>query len=212
MHDVRKPSAALYLPQRRTIPALQQAVQFCKGCDLYKHATQAVFGRGARKAQVLLVGEQPGDQEDLRGIPFIGPAGRVLDQALAEAGIERDMVYITNAVKHFKFEERGRRRIHKKPGMGEIAACRPWLEAEMEAVQPEVLVALGASAAKSLAGKEIKITRDRGKLFPHPYAKSFIATVHPSSLLRIPDAEEKKIEYARFVEDLRFVRQQLTSQ
>jgi uracil-DNA glycosylase len=208
---MRQPTegASAFLPEEQTLPELKEAVQTCKGCDLYLHATQAVFGEGKRKALVMFVGEQPGDQEDLQGKPFVGPAGRLLDKALDEAGIDRKAVYVTNAVKHFKFEERGKRRIHKKPSASEVGACRPWLEAEIEVVKPRVIVALGATAALSLAGRDFKITRDRGQFFPHPLADSFIATVHPSALLRAPDPEQRKLEYARFVDDLRMIADRL---
>jgi DNA polymerase len=204
-----KTSAADFLPENRSLKVMREAVQSCRGCDLYRHATQAVFGEGLSKAVVLFVGEQPGDQEDRKGAPFVGPAGRVLDQALEEAGIDRKTVYVTNAVKHFKFEERGKRRIHKKPSMTETAACRPWLEAEIEAVKPRILAALGATAAASLTGKDLQVMRDRGKFFPHPLAEAVTVTVHPSALLRIDDPEEKKAAYEKFVEDLRGIRARL---
>jgi uracil-DNA glycosylase len=202
----KKNSATDYVPLTHSLRVMQQAVQSCKGCDLYKIATQAVFGEGKSTATILFVGEQPGDQEDLKGHPFVGPAGRILDKALEEAGIDRGTVYVTNAVKHFKFEERGKRRLHKKPRISEVTACRPWLEAEIEAVRPRVIVALGATAALSLTGKQVKILTERGKLFPHSKAEFFVATVHPSALLRIQDAEEKKVQFGRFVEDLRAIR------
>jgi DNA polymerase len=154
----------------------------------------------------MLVGEQPGNQEDLQGAPFVGPAGNILNKALEEAGIARDEVYVTNAVKHFKFEERGKRRLHKKPTVLEIAACRPWLLAEIALVKPRIIVAMGATAALALAGKELKITRDRGRLFPYPGADGLVATVHPSSLLRIPEKDRRHEEYARFVNDLRVIK------
>src|SRR5579859_1360320 len=157
--------AAPYVPEHATLPVLARAVQACKGCDLYKHATQAVLGEGPASARVVMIGEQPGDREDLAGKPFVGPAGRVLDQALEEAGIVRTDVYVTNAVKHFKFEERGKRRIHKKPSTGEIAACHPWLEAELAQVRPQVVVCLGATAAHAVIGKQHSLLKERGKFF-----------------------------------------------
>jgi DNA polymerase len=204
-----KTSAADYLTETRSLPVMREAVQTCRGCDLYRNATQAVFGEGTAKAVVMLVGEQPGDQEDRQGAPFVGPAGRMLDKALEEAGIDRKKVYITNAVKHFKFEERGKRRIHKKPSMTEVAACRPWLEAEIQAVKPRIVAALGATAAACLAGNQLKVMRDRGKFFPHPLVEAMTVTVHPSALLRIDDADEKQAEYARLVSDLRAIRERL---
>jgi DNA polymerase len=198
-----------YLPEEHTLPVLREAVQSCKGCDLYKHATQAVLGEGARKAKVMFVGEQPGDQEDLAGKPFVGPAGRILDKAMKEAGIDRHSAYLTNAVKHFKWEERGKRRIHKKPSAREVAACRPWLEAEIEIVRPSILVALGSTAVQSLAGSELKVMRDRGRFFPHPLAGALFMTIHPSALLRIPDDGERHSAYRQFVDELRLVAERL---
>jgi uracil-DNA glycosylase len=170
---------------------------------LYKRGTQTVFGEGARHARVLFVGEQPGDKEDLEGKPFVGPAGRILDKALEAAGIDRTDVYVTNAVKHFKWEPRGKRRIHKKPNQLEITACRPWLEAEVAVVKPEVIVCLGATAAQSLLGKSFKVTERRGEMIAHTLAPLVVATVHPSSILRAPDEERRHDEMARFIEDLK---------
>jgi uracil-DNA glycosylase len=198
-------SAKPFVPEDGSLRELAQAAQSCQGCDLYLHATQAVFGEGPRKARIVLVGEQPGDREDLAGHPFVGPAGELLDRALPAAGIDRDTVYVTNAVKHFHFEERGKRRIHKKPGGGHISACRPWLEAELERVQPESIVCLGATAAQSLAGREVRITQDRGKWIDTVWAKRLMVAVHPSALLRLPDRELYTEEFARFVQDLRLV-------
>lgn len=182
--------------------ALRADAAACTRCDLYKHATQTVFGEGPVDAALMLVGEQPGDQEDLQGRPFVGPAGQILDRALGDAGIARDTAYLTNAVKHFKFEPRGKRRIHSKPNAGEISACRWWIERELLLVRPKVIVALGATAARSLFGKVMTIGRERGK--PHPLAEGGEGwvTVHPSYLLRIPDAARKAEEYDRFVADL----------
>lgn len=201
-------SAAEFLPQKKTLPSLREAAQHCRGCDLWKHATQAVFGEGRAGAEVMLVGEQPGDQEDLQGRPFVGPAGKVLDKALEAAGIDRDDVYVTNAVKHFKFEPRGKRRIHKKPNGMQIAACRPWFDEEVRAVKPSVIVCLGATAAQALLGPKFRVTQDRGKIISTG-AIPIIATVHPSSILRAPDEETRHAEMARFIEDLRVVAAQV---
>jgi uracil-DNA glycosylase len=198
-------TAATYLPDTRTLPVLAAAVQDCRGCALYEKATQAVFGEGAPHAEVMLVGEQPGDKEDLAGRPFVGPAGRLLDAALEEAGIDRTQTYVTNAVKHFKWQGRGKRRIHQKPTWSESTACRPWLEAELEAIRPRVLVALGATAAQSLLGKDFRVTKQRGELHTSPFADHVVATVHPSSILRQRDEAARRAEYAAFVDDLRVV-------
>ncbi len=179
-------------------------MQACKGCDLYEHATQAVCGAGMSGASIALVGEQPGNDEDLKGLPFVGPAGKLLDRALVEAGIDRDTVFVTNAVKHFKFEERGKRRIHQKPTAGEVRACKAWLQAEMELVRPKVLVCLGATAAQSVLGNDFRLTQERGKALEHPWADHVVATVHPSSILRIPTGREEA--FASFVEDLKVAR------
>ena len=201
-------SAADYLPQRKTLATLREAAQSCKGCDLWQRGTQAVFGEGRAGAEVMLVGEQPGDQEDLKGRPFVGPAGRILDKALAAAGIQRDDVYITNAVKHFKWELRGKRRIHKKPSGMEIAACRPWFDEEVKQVKPRVIVCLGATAAQALLGREFRVSVDRGKLISSGKTP-IIATVHPSSILRAQDDETRHAEMARFIDDLRVVAAQI---
>jgi DNA polymerase len=201
-------SAAEFLPPRKTLPSLRAAVQECKGCDLWMHATQAVFGEGRVGAEAMLVGEQPGDQEDLQGRPFVGPAGKVLDKALEAAGIERDDVYVTNVVKHFKWEPRGKRRIHKKPTGMEIAACRPWFDAEVEVVKPKIIVCMGATAAQALLGRNFKVTQDRGKVISSG-ALPIVATVHPSSILRAPDSETRAAEMARFIDDLRIVAAQI---
>jgi uracil-DNA glycosylase family protein len=198
-------TAAEYLPEKLTLPALRQAVQSCRGCDLYRNATQAVFGEGARRAEVMLVGEQPGDKEDLAGRPFVGPAGRLLDEALEEAGIDRAQTYVTNAVKHFKWQGRGKRRIHQKPSWSESTACRPWLEAELEIVEPRVLVALGATAAQSLLGRDFRVTQHRGELLASPLAENVTATIHPSAILRQQDDRSRQTELAAFVDDHRVV-------
>jgi len=201
-------SAADFLPERKTLPSLRDAAQQCKGCDLWKRGTQAVFGEGRVGSEVMLVGEQPGDQEDLQGRPFVGPAGRILDKALDAAGIDRDDVYVTNAVKHFKWEPRGKRRIHKKPSGMEIAACRPWFDEEVKVVRPRVIVCMGATAAQALLGRDFKVTQERGKVISRGDLP-IIATVHPSSILRAPDEETRHTEMARFIEDLRVVARQI---
>ncbi len=187
------------------------AVQQCRGCDLYRYATQAVLGEGPISSRVMLVGEQPGNEEDIQGRPFVGPAGKLLDRALADAGIERADVYLTNAVKHFKFEERGKRRLHKKPTMSEIKACRPWLEAEVSLIKPEVIVCLGATAAQSVLGAGYRLTKERGKFVEHPWARYVTSTVHPSAVLRAPDSAQRHKEYQRFVADLKKVQKLLES-
>ncbi len=196
-------TAAPFVPANATLPRIAESVQRCKGCDLYRHATQAVAGEGPRTARIVMIGEQPGDKEDLSGKPFVGPAGKLLDGALSDAGIARSDVYVTNAVKHFKFELRGKRRIHKKPGSTEIDACYPWLEAEIFAIHPALIVCLGATAARAVIGRKHELLKERGKFFEHPLAKSVTATVHPSSILRSRDAEQRKIEYDAFVADLK---------
>jgi uracil-DNA glycosylase len=196
--------AADFLPDELTLEALTAAAKGCKGCDLWQHATQTVFGEGSDDADVMFVGEQPGDQEDKVGRPFVGPAGRLFDDALEEAGIDRSRTYVTNAVKHFKWQARGKRRIHQKPNWTEMTACRPWLESELAVVQPQVLVLLGATAAQSLLGRQFRVTQNRRTLIESPLAKAVTATVHPSSILR-GDPEQREAEFSRFVDDLRFV-------
>jgi len=183
--------------------AVREAAKNCEACHLYKRATQTVFGEGPKSAPIMLVGEQPGDYEDVAGKPFVGPAGKIMDRALEEAGIDRSKVYVTNAVKHFKWEPRGKRRIHQKPNSREIAACRPWLEAELRLVKPKLLVCLGATAAQAVFGPSFRVTRERGKVLSSKLAPRILATVHPSSLLRQPDDESREREYKRFVADLR---------
>jgi uracil-DNA glycosylase len=197
-------SAADFLPQELTLPALREAAAGCKGCDLWRLGTQTVFGEGPESAGVMFVGEQPGDQEDRAGKPFVGPAGQLLDRALVEAGIDRSATYMTNAVKHFKWQARGKRRIHQKPAWAEITACRPWLEAELTVVQPRVLVLLGAVAAQSLLGREFRVTQNRRKLIESDLAPAVTATIHPSAVLR-GAPERREAEFAAFVDDLRFV-------
>ncbi|HWY46844.1 MAG TPA: UdgX family uracil-DNA binding protein [Bryobacteraceae bacterium] len=203
--------AVEFLPEHPTLRALRDEVQRCRGCELYRYATQAVFGEGPRSARIALVGEQPGDEEDRQGHPFVGPAGKLLNKALEEAGIDRSAVYVTNAVKHFKFEERGKRRLHKKPRMSEIKACKPWLEAEMSLIKPEVIVCLGARAAQALLGSKYRLTKERGKFVEHPLAPLVTATIHPSAVLRTPNAEQRHQEYRKFVADLQGVRNVLAS-
>lgn len=190
-------------PGTSSLRELAGAAKNCTACPLYKNATQTVFGDGPKSARIMLVGEQPGDYEDVKGKPFVGPAGKLLDRALEEAGIDRTQVYVTNTVKHFKWEPRGKRRIHKKPSARDIAACRPWLEAELRAVQPDVLVCLGSTAAQAVFGPQFRVTRQRGEVLESGFAKRTVATVHPSALLRAPDEETRRSEYALFVDDLR---------
>jgi DNA polymerase len=195
-------SAADFLPERRSLPALREAAAGCQGCRLYANATQTVFGEGPGAAEVVMVGEVPGDREDLEGKPFVGPAGRLLDEALEEAGIDRSKVYVTNVVKHFKFTRRGKRRIHKKPAAEEIGACRPWLDAELEVVKPKALVCLGATAAQALLGRQFRVSRQRGVPVESDLAPLVMATVHPSSILRA-DEEDRDDALAAFVGDLK---------
>jgi uracil-DNA glycosylase family protein len=198
-------SAADFLPPKLTIKALREAAEHCRGCDLYKHATQTVFGEGKARASVMLVGEQPGDHEDLEGHPFVGPAGKLLHRAMDEAGIDPKDTYVTNAVKHFKFIVRGKRRIHATPRVIEMRACEPWLDAEIRVVRPKVVVALGATAAHALLGTAFKLTQHRGEVQEPKSGPRVLATVHPSSILRARDDETRHREYAAFVEDLRIV-------
>jgi DNA polymerase len=190
-------------PDTSSLKELCEAARDCTACHLYKHATQTVFGEGPKNAPMMLVGEQPGDHEDVAGKPFVGPAGKIMDRALKEAGIDRKRVYVTNAVKHFKWEPRGKRRLHKKPNSREIAACRPWLEAELRLVRPKLVVALGATAAQTIFGPSFRVTRERGKILSSKFAPKVVATLHPSSLLRQPDEESREREYRNFVADLR---------
>jgi DNA polymerase len=201
--------ASAWLPARPTLPALRAAARGCRGCGLWEHATQTVFGEGAASARVMLIGEQPGNEEDLTGRPFVGPAGRLLDKALENAGIERADVYVTNVVKHFKWEPRGKRRLHAKPNVRETKACMPWLRAEIAAVHPEVVVCLGATAAQALLGRNFRVTAQRG--IPHrcELAERVVATVHPSSILRAQTSEDRQRETDAFVADLVRVRKLL---
>ncbi|MGD1067690.1 MAG: UdgX family uracil-DNA binding protein [Vulcanimicrobiaceae bacterium] len=201
--------ATAYLPERLSLTSLRRAVADCQACDLYRDATQAVFGEGRASAEVMLVGEQPGDNEDREGRPFVGPAGRFFHAALDEAGLDAKDLYITGAVKHFKFIWRGKRRIHATPKRIEVRACHPWLVAELEVVQPRVLVALGATAAKALFGPSFRVTQHRGEFIATPLAPYALATLHPAAILRAPDDEVRRVERARFVDDLRLVAQTL---
>jgi uracil-DNA glycosylase family protein len=199
------------LPDRPTIDGVREVAAGCKACDLYKRGTQTVFGEGPKRAEIMLVGEQPGDAEDLAGHPFVGPAGKLLDRALEEAGIDRTVVYVTNVVKHFKWEPRGKRRIHAKPNAAEISACRPWLDTEIALVKPRVLVCLGATAAQALLGKTFKVSKQRGEFVESSLAPLVTATVHPSSILRAPDDQARRDEMKRFVADLKKVAAALSS-
>lgn len=197
--------ATPFLPGKISLPSLHKAAQDCQGCDLYLAATQTVFGEGSTKARVVFVGEQPGDAEDRQGRPFVGPAGRVFDEALAAAGIDRKGTYVTNAVKHFSFEPRGKARLHKKPRAGEVRACAPWLRAELSVVEPDVLVLLGATAGQAIFGSQFRITQERGVVKRGPLAKAIVATHHPSAVLRAPDADARHELFETLVEDLRLV-------
>ena len=205
VYGMAEETSAAPVPKRLTMSGTKRAAEDCRACPLWENATQTVFGEGPKTARIVMIGEQPGDQEDVKGKPFVGPAGRVLDEALQQAGIARKEVYVTNAVKHFKFEMRGKRRLHKKPGVKEVRACHPWLEAELKIVQPEVVVALGATAAQALMGREFRVTRDRGKRMEVGFAPAFLATIHPSSILR-GDPNERQQAMAAFVEDLKKAR------
>ena len=202
--EVGQPSAAQELiPQAPTLLRLRDAAAGCRACDLYKTGTQTVFGEGAEQASVMFVGEQPGDREDVEGKPFVGPAGRLLDEALEEAGISRGRVYITNAVKHFKWKPQGKRRLHQRPNAAEVSACRPWLDAEIGLIKPKILVLLGATAAQALLGRDFRVSLQRGQFIERPGLPLIMATVHPSSILRAPDDESRQIEMEAFVRDLK---------
>ena len=205
-HSAPPPSSAAELiPSHASLAQLREAAKDCKACDLWLRGTQTVFGEGARHAKVMFVGEQPGDKEDLEGRPFVGPAGALLDKALVEAGIDRKLTYVTNAVKHFKWEPRGKRRIHKKPNSIEISACRTWLDAEIDVLKPQIIVCLGATAAQSLLGHTFRVTQQRGKLLPFRDGVTIAATVHPSSILRAPDEESRHREMQLFIADLQVI-------
>jgi len=210
--DLARPQgAAPFLPREGGLEAMREAVRACQGCDLYRWPIQAVFGEGPQHSRIVFVGEQPGDQEDLQGRPFVGPAGKLLDRALEEVGLPRSEVYITNAVKHFKFVrfQRGKRRLHQTPGAAEVAACRPWLEAEIGAIRPRLIVCLGATAAQSVMGRVVRVTRERGLFFPHPWADWVMVTIHPSALLRIEDPQQQELAYRSFVNDLKLAREKI---
>jgi DNA polymerase len=207
----QKTSAEPFLPARLSLKSLREAAAHCEGCDLYKNATQTVFGKGPRSAPMILLGEVPGDEEDKQGHPFVGPAGRLLDAALDEVGLSRDEVYVTNAVKHFRWEPRGKRRLHKKPSWRQIEACKPWLHAEILLIKPEVIVCLGATAAQAMLGRQFRITTHRGKFFKSERAAWLMATYHPSAILRAPDKDDRDRKRADFVEDLRHAAKKLQS-
>jgi uracil-DNA glycosylase len=204
-------TAAPLVPENPTLPKLREAAAGCKACDLWKTGTQTVFGEGTRNAEIVFVGEQPGDKEDLAGKPFVGPAGRVLDEALEAAGIDRKLAYVTNAVKHFKWEPRGKRRIHAKPNWAELSACRPWLDAELAVVKPKVLVALGATAAQALLGRQFRVTKQRGVAVESDLAPYVVATVHPSSILRQETDADRAAAFEELVSDLKVVAKLLTT-
>lgn len=196
------PGAEAFIPARPTLASMRRAVQACRGCPLYARATQAVFGEGAVHARLVLVGEQPGNDEDLRGAPFVGPAGRMLARGLEAAGIVRSDTYVTNVVKHFKWRPRGKRRLHEKPGAREVGACLPWLQRELELIRPDVVVLLGATAAQALLGRGFRVSVDRGRALPADFARHALATIHPASILRLPDGADRDREMTRFVGDL----------
>ena len=198
------------MPESKNLTRLREAAKDCEGCSLYQNATQTVFGEGSRQSRVILVGEQPGDEEDQQGRPFVGPAGKLLNRALEAARVDRSELYVTNAVKHFKFSPRGKRRIHAKPSATEVSACRPWLQAEVAAVNPQLIVAMGSTAARSVMGREMRVMSDRGQFFSHEWAESVLVTVHPSALLRIPEHERREAEWKLFVRDLGMINEWLT--
>jgi len=208
--DKPPPPAEEFFPSRKSLNAFRDAAADCQACDLWKRGTQTVFGEGARRAEVFFIGEQPGNEEDLSGKPFVGPAGRLLNDTLGAAGIDRKQVYVTNVVKHFKWEPRGKRRIHKKPNAGEISACRPWLEAEIDLVKPKVIVCLGATAAQALLGPKFRVSKQRGQFIESTLAPFIMTTVHPSSILRAPDDETRHMEKRRFIDDLKKVARALS--
>ena len=208
---VHYPTAQEFLPARLNLKSLREAAQYCQGCDLYENATQTVFGEGRRRSRLMLLGEMPGDEEDKQGKPFVGPAGRLLDAALESAGVRPDKAYITNAVKHFRWEPRGKRRLHKKPSARQIEACKPWLHAEILVVKPPVIVCLGATAAQVMLGRQFRITKDRGRFFRSEQAAWLVATYHPSAILRAPEKEDRDRMRGEFVEDLRAAANRLQS-
>jgi len=199
------------LPTKRTVETLSRAAKSCKGCDLYKNATQTVFGEGPARADIMFVGEQPGDQEDRQGRPFVGPAGRLVDKALTEARISREQVYVTNAVKHFKWIWRGKRRLHQKPAIRQVVACKPWLQAEFEVVRPKIVVCMGATAAQSVLGKSVRVTKERGKFIESDSGPITFITIHPSAIYRQREKDEQEKEYRRFASEIRQVQRKLNS-
>ena len=205
MPDLPERSALNYFPEEIEYESLKAASKTCEGCDLYKLGTQTVFGDGGTDSELMFVGEQPGDEEDLAGLPFVGPAGRLFNKALEEAGIDREKAYVTNTVKHFKWTQRGKRRIHEKPNAREVDACLPWLASEIEVIEPRILVCLGATAAEALLGKEFRVTKQRGIWLDSALAEKVIATVHPSSILRAPDPEMREAQYDAFLADLHVI-------
>ena len=210
MASRKSDSAQAIIPAHASLKTLRAAAAECRGCDLWKRATQTVFGEGKRDAPIMFVGEQPGDQEDIAGLPFVGPAGRLLDECLERAGLDRAKVYVTNTVKHFKWEPRGKRRLHSKPVQSEIAACRPWLDAEIDALKPRAIVCLGATAARTLLGKAFRVSVDRGRFIDSPLAELVMATVHPSSILRARDSETRHAETERLASELRVLAKRLS--
>lgn len=209
---VKRNSAANYVPEKLSLSAMNEAVQDCQGCELYQNATQAVFGQGPRHAQVMMIGEIPGNEEDLRGKPFVGPAGLLLRGAIEEAQLDIGTVYLTNAVKHFRWEPRGKHRLHKKPTWSHVRACRPWLEAEIELIRPQIIVCLGATASQSLLGSDFRVTRQRGQFLKNRWAPQLLATFHPSAILRAPDEVDRQRKHEQFVSDLRLVAEALPVQ
>jgi DNA polymerase len=206
-----KTSAADFLPPRLSLKSLREAAEHCRGCDLYKNATQTVFGEGPRRAHMILLGEVPGDEEDKQGKPFVGPAGRLLDESLDAAGIPRDDVYVTNAVKHFRWEPRGKRRLHKKPSWRQIEACRPWLQAEILVIKPEIVVCMGATAAQTMLGKDFRLTKHRGEFYPNDDETWITATYHPSAILRAPEKADRDRMRNEFVSDLHHAAERMTT-
>jgi uracil-DNA glycosylase family protein len=209
MNKESYPGAEHFFPKRVNLTSLKEAAKGCKGCDLWKIGTQTVFGEGKARSRVVLIGEQPGNQEDLAGEPFVGPAGRLLDSALEQAGIDRELAYVTNVVKHFKWTPRGKRRIHQKPKAKEIAACYPWLEVELDVIKPRVIICLGATAAQILLGRKFLVTKQRGQWVESKYDAKVMATVHPSSILRAPDEKKREDQLREFIKDLRFAAKEI---
>jgi uracil-DNA glycosylase len=207
----QKSSAGDFLPKRRMLASLRAAARCCKGCDLYKNASQTVFGEGPKNARVMFVGEQPGEMEDRQGRPFVGPAGRILDKALAEARIPREEVYVTNAVKHFKFIQRGKRRMHQKPVIRQVISCKPWLQAELEIIRPKLVVCLGATAAQSMLSRMVRVTRERGQFLDGDSGATVFITIHPSAIYRLRGESERREEYRHFVDDMKLVHCRLHS-